>query len=171
MMVIAAAIFVGLGVLFLWLAQRGRARSGLPAGQIAYADTNSWRRTERPLFSPDLGLTGKPDYLVDNGVEVVPVEIKSRRAPERPYASHVLQLAAYCLLVEKAYGRRPTHGIIKYADRSFRVDYVPGLEERLLRTPNRMRADLAAGSAPRNHSEGYRCNACDHREHCDQRLA
>lgn len=169
-MVIAAAVLVGLGVLFLWMARRGRARSGLPAGQIAYADTDSWRRPERPLLSPELGLTGRPDYLIDTGVEIIPVEIKSHPAPERPYASHVLQLTAYCLLVDTAYGRRPTHGMIKYADRSFKVNYVPGLEEKLRRTLDSIRTDLVAGNAPRNHTHGYRCSACGHREHCDQRL-
>jgi CRISPR-associated exonuclease Cas4 len=171
MMVFAIATLAGLGLLFLWLAQRRRAHSGLPAGQVTYADTGGAQRPERPLFSPDLGLTGKPDYIVDTGDQIMPVEVKSRLAPRRPYASHVLQLAAYCLLTEAAYGRRPTHGLIKYADRSFSVDYDVKLEERLLDTLDRMRADLASGGAPRNHNDRYRCSACGHRDHCLQKLS
>lgn len=169
-MIFAIVILAGLGLLFLWLARRGRAHSGLPAGQVTYTDTGG-QRPERPLFSPDLGLTGKPDYIVDTGNQIVPVEMKSRPAPRRPYASHVLQLAAYCLLTEKAYGRRPPHGLLRYSDRSFSVDYDAELERRLLHTLDRMRADLATGGAPRNHNDRYRCNACGHRDHCLQRLS
>jgi CRISPR-associated exonuclease Cas4 len=170
-MIFAIVTLAGLGLLFLWLAQRGRAHSGLPAGQVTYADTDDGRRPERALFSPDLGLTGRPDYVVDTGDQIVPVEVKSRSAPRRPYASHVLQLAAYCLLTEAAYGCRPSHGLIKYADRSFLVDYDADLKERLLDTLDRMRADLASGGSPRNHNDRHRCSACGHRDHCLQRLS
>jgi CRISPR-associated exonuclease Cas4 len=167
----AVAILVGLGFLFLWLARRSRARTGLPAGQVAYADTDGKQRPERTLFSPSLGLTGKPDYIIDAGHDIVPVEVKSRSAPRRPYASHLLQLAAYCRLTEEAYGHRPPYGLIKYADHSFSVDYDPELEERLLRTLHHMRKHLASGEAPRNHDDRYRCSACGHRDHCLQRLS
>lgn len=170
MMLSIVAVLLALGLILLWLARRGRAHSGLPGGRLVYTDTGGWHRPERPLYSPRLLLTGKPDYLVDRGDDVIPVEVKSRRAPQQPYASHVAQLAAYCLLVEEAYRQRPPHGIIKYVDRSFQVDYKPALEEELLRTLNRMRADLVVERAPRRHNEPYRCTACGHRDHCDQRL-
>ena len=161
---------VALGLILLWLARRGRAHTGLPQGRVVYTDTGGWRRPERSLFSRRFLLTGKPDYLVDRGDHLIPVEVKSRQAPQQPYASHMLQLATYCLLVEEAYGHRPPYGIIKYADRSFQVDYEPGLKEELLRTLDRMRADLAVGKASRRHNQSHRCTACGHRNHCDQRL-
>ncbi len=163
-------VLLALGLLLLWLARRGRAHSGLPQGRVVYADTGGWGRLERPLFSHALRLTGKPDYLVADGGEVIPVEVKSSRAPARPYSSHVLQLAAYCLLVEECYGRRPPYGIIKYADHAFEMDYTPELEDELLETLDCMRADLAAEDAPRSHNEPRRCRACGYRQHCNQRL-
>jgi CRISPR-associated exonuclease Cas4 len=163
-------ILLALGLLLLWLARRGRARSGLPQGRVVYTDTGGWGRLERPLFSRSLHLTGKPDYLVADGADVIPVEVKSRRAPAQPYLSHLLQLAAYCLLVEECYGRRPPYGIIKYADRAFEVDYTPELEDELLTTLGCMRGDLADGDAPRSHDEPRRCQACGYRQQCDQRL-
>ncbi|MGD2177025.1 MAG: hypothetical protein PVG71_04305, partial [Anaerolineae bacterium] len=93
-MLIVVAILVALALLLLGLARRGRAHSGLPEGRMIYTDTGGRRRPDRPLFSDRLLLTGKPDYLVDSGDDVIPVEVKSRRAPDQPYASHVLQLAA-----------------------------------------------------------------------------
>jgi len=164
------SLLLGLGLLLLWLAQRGRARSGLPRGRVVYTDTGGWNRLERPLFSRELLLTGKPDYLVADGADIIPVEVKSSRAPAQPYPSHVLQLAAYCLLVDECYGRRPPHGIIKYADRVFEVDYTPELEDQLLGTMDRMRAALDAAGARRNHDEPHRCRACGYRQRCDERL-
>nr|HID14029.1 CRISPR-associated protein Cas4 [Anaerolineae bacterium] len=163
-------ILLALGLLLLWLAQRGRARSGLPQGRVVYTDTGGWGRLERPLFSRELLLTGKPDYLVADGADVIPVEVKSSRAPAQPYPSHTLQLAAYCLLVEECYGRRPPYGIVKYADRAFEMDYTPELEEELLATLDSMRAALAAGDAPRSHNEPRRCRACGYRQYCEQCL-
>ena len=160
---------LALGLLLLWLAQRGRARSGLPQGRVIYTDTGGWGRLERPLFSRQFLLTGKPDYLVADGADVIPVEVKAGRVPARPYPSHMLQLASYCLLVTECYGRRPPYGIIKYTDRTFEVDYTPELEEELLATLDRMRADLAEGNAPRSHDQARRCQACGYRQHCEQR--
>jgi CRISPR-associated exonuclease Cas4 len=162
---------LALGLLLLWLSQRGRARSGLPQGRVVYTDTGGWGRLERPLFSSEFLLTGKPDYLVADGPDVIPVEVKSSRAPDQPYASHLLQLAAYCLLVEECYRRQPPYGIIKYDDRAFEVNYTSELEEELLATLDDMRADLAGGDAPRSHEEPSRCQACGYRLQCDQRLA
>jgi CRISPR-associated exonuclease Cas4 len=163
-------ILLALGLLLLWLARRERAGTGLPQGRVVYTDTGGWGRLERPLFSRELLLTGKPDYLVADGNDVIPVEVKSRHAPTQPYPSHLLQLAAYCLLVEECYGRRPPYGIIKYADRAFEVDYTPELEDELLATVDDMRGDLADGNAPRSHDDPHRCQVCGYRPHCEERL-
>jgi len=163
-------VLLALGLLLLWLSWRGRIRSGLPQGRVVYTDTGGWGRLERPLFSRAFRLTGKPDYLVADGADVIPVEVKSHRAPAQPYPSHTLQLAAYCLLVEECYGRRPPYGIIKYGDHAFEVDYTPELEDELLATIERMRADLAGGNVTRSHDEPRRCRACGYRQQCDQRL-
>src|SRR5437868_2460423 len=109
----AFAILILLAALALWLlARRGRERAGLPAGVLVYADTGAWQRNERPLYSPRYRLSGKPDYLVRDGQNVIPVEVKSRAAPETPYLSHVMQLASYCLLVEDTVGAQAPYGFV-----------------------------------------------------------
>jgi hypothetical protein len=80
-MLYAVAILMALGLILLWLARRGRAQSGLPEGRLVYIDEGGWRRPERPLLSRRLLLTGRPDYLVDQGNDVIPVEVKSGHAP------------------------------------------------------------------------------------------
>jgi len=168
---VALALFLLLvGAVLLWLARRLRARSGLPAGRVVAADVGPWRRLDRPLFSRRYGLTGRPDYVVADGADLIPVEVKSARAPARPYASHILQLAAYCLLVAETSGRRPPYGILRYADRTFQIPYTRELEEQLLEVLEAMRDDLAAGDAPRRHQDPRRCAACGYREVCDEAL-
>ena len=53
----------------------------------------------------------------------IPVEVKTGRTPAAPHDAHIFQLAVYCLLVEKTYGKRPSHGIIHYPSRDFEVDF------------------------------------------------
>ncbi|MBC7227459.1 MAG: CRISPR-associated protein Cas4 [Thermoflexales bacterium] len=163
-------LLVLVGLVLLWLARRLRARSGLPAGRVVAADVGSWQRLDRPLFSRRHGLTGRPDYIVADGADLIPVEVKSARAPTRPYTSHILQLAAYCLLVAETSGRRPPYGILRYADRTFQIPYTRELEEQLLEILEEMRGDLAAGDAPRRHRDPRRCAACGYRDVCDEAL-
>jgi len=169
-MVALILLLLLVGAVLLWLARRLRARSGLPAGRVVAADVGPWRRLDRPLFSRRHGLTGRPDYVVADGADLIPVEVKSARAPARPHASHVLQLAAYCLLVAETSGRRPPYGILRYADRTFQIPYTQELEERLLEVLEAMREDLAAGDAPRRHQDPRRCAACGYREVCEEAL-
>ncbi|MGQ9717323.1 MAG: CRISPR-associated protein Cas4 [Anaerolineae bacterium] len=158
------------GAVILWLARRLRARSGLPAGRVVAADVGSWRRPDRPFFSYRYRLTGRPDYVVDSGADLIPVEVKSAHALARPYESHVLQLAAYCLLIAETSGRRPPYGILRYVNRTFRIPYTQRLEERLIKVLEAMRDDLAAGDAPRRHQDPRRCAACGYRKVCDEAL-
>jgi len=159
------------GLLLLRQANRQRQRTGLPQGQVIYADTGAWDRLERPLFSRRYRLTGKPDYVLDDDGEIIPVEVKSGAAPSQPYPSHVLQLTAYCLLIEDAYDVRPSYGIIRYRDRTFAVDSTPHLEAWLLSTLDDMRQDAAADDVPRSHDNPAQCAACGYRPLCDQSLA
>jgi CRISPR/Cas system-associated exonuclease Cas4 (RecB family) len=106
-----------LALLFFWQSGRQRKAAGLPGGRIIYTDTRGWGKLEKPLFHQAFGLTGKPDYLIQQNGQIIPVEVKSGRAPEAPYDSHIYQLASYCLLVEKTYNKRPPYGIIHYEGR------------------------------------------------------
>lgn len=159
--------------LALWLlAGRLRQSAGLPTGQVVYSDTGAWGRVERSLFSTNLQLTGKPDYVVREGGAVIPVEVKSGRAPASgAYAAHIYQLVAYCALVEEAYGQRPGYGLIKYADKLLRVDYTHELEQELWALLDEMRVDADSAEVARSHTSPARCGACGFRAVCGQALA
>lgn len=169
-LLLVAVLFGGVG-LWLWTRARiARQESGLPVGRVTYVDTGAWDRCEHPLFSQQHRLTGRPDYLVRGRRGVIPVEVKSGIAPQKPYASHILQLAAYCLLVEEQEGRAPPHGILKYRDRAFEIEYTPALRSHLLATLDAIRSDLHARDVAPSHDESRRCRGCGYREQCDRRL-
>lgn len=164
-------LLLAAAVLFFWSARK-RRQTGLPSGKIVYADTDAWQKLPVPLFDPALRLTGKPDYVVDIGGGLrIPVEVKSAPAPTEPYDSHVMQLAAYCLLLERESSRRPPYGLLRYRDRTFQVDYTPALEESLLELISNIRAaENCPDGPPRSHAQASRCRACGYRQHCNQAL-
>jgi CRISPR-associated exonuclease Cas4 len=168
--VIPALILVACGLLVLWWAGARRRSAGLPDGRMVYMDTAGLDRHPTPLYDPALQLTGRPDYLIEAGKERIPVEIKSARAPVVPYRGHVLQVAAYCYLTQSVFGVRPTHGILKYQDRSLAVDYTESLEHELLDLLAEMQRQKGL-ELNRSHQSLGRCRACGYRDDCEQTLA
>lgn len=165
-------IFVGMGGLLLFRAQGMRRTSGLPPGKVIYTDDGAWHPNRETLRAVELRLTGRPDYLVQKrDGEIIPVEVKSGLAPRSPWESHILQLAAYCKLVERTYGRRPSHGILQYRDRAFAIDYTFELEEELFDLLGEMQGAVTSLELARNHDDPRRCTACAVSEACSQRLA
>lgn len=164
-----ALILLSLAVLAaaLWL----RKRSGLPWAPIRADDVGGGRRLERPLYSQRYGLTGRPDYLIEGRDGPIPVELKPGRRASRPYDSDLMQLAAYCLLVEETVGRPPPYGLLRYAEHSFRLDYTPAVRADLLATLDEMRALLAEDDAERSHDDPRRCAGCGFVEICEEALA
>jgi CRISPR-associated exonuclease Cas4 len=170
-MLYIAFVLLVLAVIFLWQSNRQRSQAGLPGGRVIYTDTHAWGRLEQPLVDRQLGLTGKPDYLVERDGVIIPVEVKSGRTPAAPYDSHIFQVAAYCLLVEKTYGKRPPYGIIHYPNRDFAVDFTAQLESSLLDQLADIKRDEVRSDVPRSHEDMARCRGCGFKKVCDQSLA
>lgn len=165
------AIFIAfLALALLWLARRQQQAAGLPEGQLIYADTRGWLPVKEPLYDPNLGLTGRPDYLVQQGEQVIPVEVKTSRTPQKPYDTHIYQLAAYCLLVKHAYAVRPRYGILHYPHRTYRIDFTRELEEAVITLLENMHTHEHHEDLPRSHASPARCRGCGFRSVCDQRL-
>jgi CRISPR-associated exonuclease Cas4 len=96
---------------------------------------------------------------------LIPVEHKPRA--RRLRESHILQVAAQCLLVEDVYGVRPTHGLIVIGGgKPERVDFTPTLEQRVLATMAEMRAYLHEDVEPGRQQVAPKCRSCGYREQC-----
>ncbi len=167
------AITVGLALLALALAAligawRLRARSGLPWAPVVYRDTDA-QSPGRPLVARRLGLVGKPDYLIETRGRLIPVEVKPGRNALRPYESDLMQLAAYCLLIEETTGVAPPYGLLRYADRTFRLSYTARVREETLALIDEMRAALD-NECDRSHDDPARCRGCGFFTVCDQAL-
>ena len=167
LLLLLAFLLLALGAWLFLQGGRQRQATGLPAGEIIYVDTGDWRRNDRPLFSAKRRLTGKPDYLVENRKETIPVEVKSTHLHgDDPYDSHKLQLAAYCLLVEETTGKRPSHGILQYANITLRLPYTDTLRNELLQALDQIRKAHSAHTIPRSHDTPARCRHCGYLQDC-----
>jgi CRISPR-associated exonuclease Cas4 len=169
MQYLAALLFL-LALVLFWQSRRTRKAAGLPGGRVIYTDTDEWGRVEDPLFDPITQLTGRPDYLIRRKGLVIPVEVKSGRVPDSPYDSHIYQLAAYCLLVEREFGVRPPYGVIHYGKRTFAVDYTQELESALLDLMTEMRKADRRKNVARSHESPPRCRGCGYAYNCEQAL-
>lgn len=170
MLALAALLFL-LALLLFWQAGRQQKAAGLPAGRVIYSDTRAWGApVEQALYDAELGLTGRPDYLVEQGGLVIPVEVKSSQVGAAPFDAHIFQLAVYCLLVQRIHGKRPPYGILHYPNRSYAIDYTPQLEAALLALLDEMRARERRKEVARSHDSAARCQACGFRGVCDQSL-
>lgn len=165
------ALFIALIAFFLLIfSNRQRNNAGMPPGRIVYTDTNRWTPVEKPLYDPGLGLTGKPDYLIEFDDTLIPVEVKSGGAPQQPYEAHIYQLAAYCLLSQRVLGVRPSYGVLHYPNRTFEVDFTAEMESALLDVLSDIQKKHLQKEVERSHNSPSRCKKCGYFYVCDQAL-
>jgi CRISPR-associated exonuclease Cas4 len=143
--------------------RRRRRTLGLPPGHIVGADASELRMPT--LRSRRLGLVGRPDHLMRIDGALVAVEQKPTARRAQP--SHVMQLAAQCLLVQEVYGVRPAYGVLVLAG-SVRevVPFTQALERQLLDTMVRMRHLLATDAEPGPRWSAAKCRACGFHRTC-----
>ena len=169
---VIAFVLLVVGLAALYFSRRERRRTGLPEGEVVYSDTGAWERVEKPLVSRRYGIVGKPDYLMEIGrrrrKQIIPVEVKSRRRPPNAYDSHILQLGAYCLLVEDVHGQRPPHGLLRYADATLEIPFTDELRWQVLETADAIRRARESRTVHRQHEESGRCASCGYIEACGE---
>jgi CRISPR-associated exonuclease Cas4 len=131
-----------------------RKEYGIPEGHIVYTDLD---KPAEPLFSEQLRLTGKPDFIVNFKGQYIPVEVKTS-VTDNPYRNHVLQLAAYCLLAEEKYNQVTPFGVLVYrGGRQFRIPFESYLRRQVITIMEEMRTKLSTGTIQRNHSLIAKC--------------
>ena len=75
---------------------------------------------------------------------LVPVEVKPEREDAEPRESHLLQVLAYCVLLEETRGKRPPYGLLRYKHDTFKVDYNQETRGYLLGVLDEMRETLGS---------------------------
>jgi CRISPR-associated exonuclease Cas4 len=173
---------IGLGLLFIALAlvllllnerryQRRRLMTerqralGLPEGELVYEDADGQGET---LSSSAYPIIGKPDYVVKlpDG-RPVPVELKLNvHNATVPYSNHIVQVAAYCLILEDYFEQPPTHGILRYADCEFTVEYTPALRKKVIKLLTEMERCSEQQPPPLAKQRAAKCRACTFQPIC-----
>jgi CRISPR-associated exonuclease Cas4 len=157
-------------LLSAWLLRRqARAQIGQSlSGRILYTDTEA---NGEILTSDRFNLRGKPDYILEEHGELIPVERKSRPVHScGAYDSERLQLAAYCLLVEERYGKPVRRGRLQYPNGSLDIAFDAALRAALLSTLNEIQQRRTIQDVRRSHHSPARCRGCGFRERCTDAL-
>jgi CRISPR-associated exonuclease Cas4 len=138
---------------------------GLPEGELVYEDADG---QGEPLSSHEYPLVGKPDYVVRlRDGRPVPVELKLNvQDATAPYSNHQIQVAAYCLILEDYFERAPTHGILRYADREFTVEYTPAMRKKVIRLLEQMALCSAQEPPPLARQRVAKCRVCTFQPIC-----
>ena len=162
MIVIACLAVLSLVVAFVL---RWKAGVGL---WVLYRDKGS---RQDMIVSRSHRMRGKPDFIERSREGITPVEYKSTKGSiSRPLSHHVMQLLAYCFLLEDVLGQnRVRKGRVVYDQASFDVPYEAKERVQVARLLTRMRL-IRPGSAKRSHDQIGKCRSCSFRDACDQRL-
>lgn len=167
LLTLSTAILV-LALLVRRYAVRRLAALGL-AGEVIYSDNEA---VDEVLVSHRHRLTGKPDYISREGEELIPVERKSRSVSATgAYEGEILQLAAYCLLVEERFGKPVRRGKILYQNRSLEIPFDDQLRGRLLDSVAELKSAEVMSDVARSHHSLARCRGCGFRQDCRDSLA
>lgn len=169
-----SALFGALALLLLWHNERLRQRErldqerrqalGLP-GELVYDNTDGEGET---LYASEYALMGKPDYIVEDAEgRLIPVELKlTVSGMAQPHNHHLIQIAAYCLILEDYAEAPPTHGILRYADRDFTVDYTPALRKKVIRLLTEMERYGEQERPDLTNQRANKCRACVFQQIC-----
>jgi CRISPR-associated exonuclease Cas4 len=156
-----ALILIGIALLLLaWLSRRHARRQigQCLSGRILYTDTEANREI---LTSDRYNLSGKPDYILEENGEFIPVDRKSRNVNERgAHDSERLQLAAYCLLVEERYAKPVRRGRLQYRNASIDIPFDAALRAALLSSLREIQQRRTIEDVRRSHHSPARCRGC-----------
>ncbi|GHO92308.1 hypothetical protein KSF_023560 [Reticulibacter mediterranei] len=132
---------------------------GLPSGELVYEDADG---EGEPLSSRETPLAGKPTYIIQlQDGRPVPIEVKPGvQNLKQPESNHIVQIGAHCLILEDYFDELPTHGVLRYADREFVVDYTPALRKKVLRLLKEMDNCSEDHPPALNRQRAAKCRAC-----------
>ena len=164
LLVAVLLVLVGIGVA-AWAIRTGSIRwRESRYGRLVAVDAG------RPMTfrSERYRMQGKPDAVrQQRDGRLIPIELKSRSSPSTgPARSHTVQVWAYCLLIEESTGRAPPFGVLRYADREYRIPWNSESRRALLA----LRAELDRPYDGRATPSPQKCPRCAWVNVCDARV-
>ncbi len=173
MIFIVSLLLIILGCVFLFVSylitqkiKRNKDSLHLPNGEVTYADL---RKPAKPLFSINYRLSGKPDYILHHEDTLIPVEYKSGRYTY-PANHHILQLAAYCQLIEDVEDQCVPFGWIVYPTGRFKIPFNAQLRLQLQQTMDEIRENNNTSPPERSHNFARRCQNCSFNAVCPGKI-
>lgn len=133
---------------------RTKPKNSYHGYRLFYSDQKQTKRKSdviysRKLVSETYAISGKPDYIFKSrlGGSYMPVELKSGAIKDgvEPHEGDLMQLAAYFLIIEDLFGKRPRKGLLSYSDYTFEVRNNKRLRKHLMNTLEEMRTMLVTG--------------------------
>jgi RecB family exonuclease len=138
----------------------------LPVGELVYENSDGQGEL---ITSDSYPLTGKPAYVMqlDDG-RLVPVEVKQIACNTMTAPPHdALLIAADCLILEDYDAKiPPTHGILRYPDREFTVEYTPALRRKVLKRLDEMALCSAQYPPALQKQKVGKCRTCTFQPIC-----
>lgn len=144
--------------------KRGESLGISIGSTIAYNDDE---KTTDLLHDSNTGLRGRPDQIIIIENEVVPVEQKTGKIPDKPHYSHKMQLFAYLHLVSEITNNKTTYGILRYGeDHLHKIPWDEGSKIELMDNLSEVQRLMVEGGAERNHSRIGKCQSCSRKKQC-----
>ena len=132
-----------------------KPKLGIRGAHMIYTDQKENDKQEdivygKILHSEKYDIQGKPDYIFRTRYlkDLIPMELKSGSVDEEdptPFPGDLLQLAAYFLIVEEVYEKRPKEGRLLYSNCMFIVRNTRRLRRQVKHTLHDMRDMLKTG--------------------------
>jgi len=166
-LIFLSIVFLFLSKIFKKNVAKTKEKYRIQKGEITYSDLD---KPAKPFFSRKYKIAGKPDYIIKKDSHYLPVEFKSGKHTH-PLNNHVLQLAAYCHLLEENYNGFVPFGVLVYNNElDFKIPFNPKIRYDLENTIEKMRFTLRTGKIELNHDDPNRCRACSMRKNCDNKI-
>jgi len=136
--------------------------------QVTYSDDE---KSAQLLVDEGTGLRGRPDQIVIIDGELIPVEQKTGKVPEKPHRSHTVQVLAYAALVDNTTGKTPPYCILRYGQENLhKVAWDEANRTLLFDAVKSVQRTMANGGAARDHDRPGKCRHCSRRYACEDSL-
>jgi len=126
-------------------------------------------KSEYEVSDVELDLRSSIDMLENYGKSVVPVLIRTGRAPdEGVWPGHQIIIATQLILLEKMFGSAITKGSVRYLEPGLCRDVVmnPFMKDRVLDIHEKVKKTLEMTSLPSRVENERKCKRCEHYESC-----